>query len=561
MEAESIDSVVCDPPYGLSKEPDIAEVLTHWLAGDDYIHKSRGFMGKTWDSFVPGPAVWREVYRVLKPGGHLLCFSGTRTQDLMGISLRLAGFEIRDVVQWVYGSGFPKNHAVDKAIDRMRNDDVRPVCRFLRKIIDASIENPVTIATRFGFHPRMVEHWAARDTDSQPSVPKWEQWLALKDLLSFSDEMDAEVWRLNGRKGNPGEAWHEREVIGKSKTGGAAAWINGMNNKQDGSARYTGQTEWDITAPATDDARKWAGFGSALKPAHEPILMCRKPLSESSIARNVLKNGCGAINVDASRVGTEQTVTVRNGNSGANGRYGMDTRKFERVNPPGRFPANLLMSHSPECRRIGEKRVKGDGHWTHKREIGNGNIYSGGGYQDRDDGNKLADPDGKETVEDWECTESCPVRILGEQSGERKSPADYKRNVHGEIGYHGNAYGLDSGNGYGDKGSAARFFQTFEPDTGAGFRYQSKASKRDRSSNGAVENIHPTTKSTSLMAYLVKMVTPPGGTVLDPFAGSGSTGVACVQNGFGFIGIEAEPEYVQIARARIAHCINSDKLF
>lgn len=114
----SIDSCVTDPPYGLSREPDIVEVLTKWLDGEDYHHRGGGFMGKTWDSFVPGPSIWREVYRVLKPGAHLLCFAGTRTQDLMTVSLRLAGFEIRDVIEWLYFSGFPKSLDVGKAFDK-----------------------------------------------------------------------------------------------------------------------------------------------------------------------------------------------------------------------------------------------------------------------------------------------------------------------------------------------------------------------------------------------------------------------------------------------------------
>ena len=118
----SISAVVTDPPYGLSREPDALEMLQHWLAGDDYKHRGAGFMGKTWDSFVPGPRLWREVLRVLKPGGHACVFAGSRTVDLMGLALRIAGFEIRDQLQWIYGSGFPKSLDVSKAIDKVRDD-------------------------------------------------------------------------------------------------------------------------------------------------------------------------------------------------------------------------------------------------------------------------------------------------------------------------------------------------------------------------------------------------------------------------------------------------------
>lgn len=117
MDDASVHAVVCDPPYGLSREPDAAEVLRHWLAGDDYDHRGGGFMGKSWDSFVPGPAVWAECLRVLRPGGHLLAFAGTRTADLMGMAVRLAGFEVRDSIAWLYGQGFPKSHDVAKGID------------------------------------------------------------------------------------------------------------------------------------------------------------------------------------------------------------------------------------------------------------------------------------------------------------------------------------------------------------------------------------------------------------------------------------------------------------
>jgi site-specific DNA-methyltransferase (adenine-specific) len=201
-----------------------------------------------------------------------------------------------------------------------------------------------------------------------------------------------------------------------------------------------------LTAPATEAARQWQGWGTALKPALEPITMARKPLA-GTVAANVLEHGTGAINVDGCRVGTEATITVRNGNSGAHGRYGKDNRVFSRKNPPGRWPANLIHDGSEE-----------------------------------------------------------PAELLG---------------------------------------TAARFF------------YCAKASRSDRGDG----NGHPTVKPTELMRYLCRLVTPPGGTVLDPFAGSGSTGKAAALEGFRFIGIEREAEYVEIARARIAAAVARAGLF
>jgi len=188
----SIDSVVTDPPYGLSKEPDIEEVLTKWMAGEDYEHRGGGFMGKTWDSFVPGPSIWREVYRVLKPGGHALVFAGTRTQDLMTISLRLAGFEIRDVIEWLYFNGFPKSLDVGKAFDK-----------------------------RAGVEREVIREYVAPDGNP----------------------------RTNGTHFSAGE-------------------IGGKRPKKD----Y-------LTAPATPLAKKWNGWGTALKPSHEPIIYARKPFN------------------------------------------------------------------------------------------------------------------------------------------------------------------------------------------------------------------------------------------------------------------------------------------
>jgi DNA modification methylase len=377
----SVDACVTDPPYGLS------------------------FMGKAWDYDVPTVEVWREVLRVLKPGGHLLAFAGTRTQHRMAVQIEDAGFEIRDLIAWVYGSGFPKSLDVSKAIDKQRTEDqepVRKICRVIRAAMEARGLKSRHLVDHFdGCHPRLIDHWAARDTDSQPSLPTWEQWLRLRELLDLGTEHDAEVWRLNGRKGQPGDAWADREVVGQG-------W---RVDKKQGAVNYGGGTPtgaYDITAPATPAAQQWAGWGTALKPALEPITVARKPF-KGTVAANVLEHGTGAINVDGCRVGTST----------------------------GRWPANLIHDGSDE-----------------------------------------------------------PCALLVD---------------------------------------AARFF------------YQAKCSKADRGEG----NGHPTVKPTELMRYLCRLVTPPGGVVLDPFMGSGSTGKAAALEGFRFIGIEREAEYLEIARGRI----------
>ena len=228
----SVDSVVTDPPYGLA------------------------FMGKRWDYDVPSVEVWAECLRVLKPGGHLLAFAGTRTQHRMAVRIEDAGFDIRDMIAWVYGSGFPKSLDVSKAIDKA--------------------------------------------------------------------------------------AGVERVVVGKEKNWGAATAADGKTAYGD----YAGG--WSVTAPATDAARQWQGWGTALKPALEPITVARKPLA-GTVAANVLAHGTGGMNVDGCRIGDDVTVTARNGNSGAHGRYGKDDRIFTRENPPSRWPANFIHDGSPEA--------------------------------------------------------------------------------------------------------------------------------------------------------------------------------------------------------------------
>ena len=455
----SVDACVTDPPYGLR------------------------FMGKAWDYDVPQAEVWREVLRVLKPGAHLLAFAGTRTQHRMAVQIEDAGFEIRDLIAWVYGSGFPKSLDVSKAIDKRRTEDLEPVrviCRVIRSAMDDRGLKSRHLVEHFdGCHPRLIDHWAARDTDSQPSLPTWEQWCRLRELLKLDTEHDAEVWRLNGRKGQPGEAWGEREVVGQKEmtdTRKARAGFSGSTHSPDydGSKRVV-----NITAPATPEAQQWAGWGTALKPALEPITVARKPLV-GAVAANVLAHGTGGINVDGCRVeANDLDALQKNWDRVQSASQGIASTGLKAIDlldraPTGRWPTNLIHDGSEEVVGLFPQTTSGS-------------------------------------------------RKAGQYSGSTGS------NSIGEFGEFNSAAIL------GDSGSAARFF------------YCAKASKADR----GAENVHPTVKPTELMRYLVRLVTPPGGVVLDPFMGSGSTGKAAVLEGFRFIGIEREAEYIEIARGRI----------
>lgn len=456
LEPESVDAVVTDPPYGLgnTSPKHVAECLRAWSAGETWQPSGRGFMGREWDAWVPPPELWREVLRVLKPGGHALIFAGSRTQDLMSVSLRLAGFEVRDVIMWLYGSGFPKSLNVSKAIDKQRDDqsEVYEVTSWIRATRDARGLTNRMINERFGVGD-MARHWTdVPPNGKQPSVPPLDQVPKLLDVLGVQwSEVPPRVQHLlvelNLRKGQPAPTWFEREVIGEHKRdmGGIGAGAS--------DARRMG-VDRRITASATDEARKWEGWGTALKPAYEPVILARKPLS-GTVARSVLEHGTGAINIDASRVG-------------------------------GRFPANLMMDEHAASQ-------------------------------------------------------------LDAQSGERRSgarkPGLYAQR---DATTYGQYNGAELGELKASRGGASRFF------------YSPKASKAEREAglegrDTKRANTHPTVKPIELMRYLVRMVTPPDGTVLDPFAGSGSTLCAAALEGFKHIGVEREEEYVTIARARVAH--------
>ena len=490
LEDNSVDAVITDPPYGLSntKPAQVADVLAAWVTGDTekVPAKRGGFMGKDWDSFVPPPAVWAECMRVLKPGGHMAVFAGARTQDLMGLSIRLAGFEIRDTLGWVYGSGFPKSMDISKAIDKRRDEDLEPQARVAKWLVDRMAEKGMTrknISDHFNA-ANVAQQWTTYWTDGavKPRVPKWDQWQELKRLLEFSDEMDAEVWRLNGRKGTPGEAWEKREVTGVYEQPSAA---NEWAANYRGSKRAGAKERRDI--PATSEAAKWDGWGTALKPAIEPIILARKPL-DGTVANNVLAHGVGGLNIDACRVATGDTLSIGSGKPAFASDFSGSNPGTQ--NPAGRFPANVLLDEHA-------------------------------------------------------------AKEMDEQSGWQKDGTAVRRNRKNSEAnpngiYSSHVREAEPDQTFGSGGGASRFFPVF--------KYQAKAPKKERpviEREDGSKIQHPTVKPLALMEWLATLVTPEGGLVLDPFAGTGTTLQAATNKGFHPIGIEADADYIQLIHQRM----------
>jgi hypothetical protein len=464
MREASVDTIICDPPYGLA------------------------FMGKAWDQQVPGPDYWRAALRVAKPGALLLAFGGTRTFHRLACAIEDAGWEVRDCLSWLYGSGFPKSLDIAKAIDKARAEDIEPirvVCRAIRAAMDARDLKSRDLVQHFGdCNPRLIDHWAARDTDSQPSLPTWDQWTKLREVLSIDDSaLEAEVWRLNGRKGKPGDAYAAREVVGEKYTKDLSTQRPVAANADD--VVRSESRRIDVTAPATDAAKRWQGWGTALKPAWEPIILAMKPL-DGTFAENAQRHGVAGLAIDAGRVGNgpspsaamrERGVVPQRNDETAP--YHTSTTWAERRpgESLGRWPANVLL-------------------------------------------------------------DDVAAAALDEQSGERPAggsvtgaePSRLNLNAYGERERVAFA-------GHGDGGGASRFF------------YVAKAARAER----GVGNDHPTVKPVDLMRYLCRLTrTPTGGVVLDPFCGSGSTGVGAMLDGRDFIGVELDPHNAEIARRRVA---------
>ena len=479
LEDNSVDAIVTDPPYGLSntKPQQVADVLKAWVTGDTVSvpAKRGGFMGADWDSFVPPPAVWEECMRVLKPGGHMTVFAGARTQDLMGLSIRLAGFEIRDTLGWIYGSGFPKSMDVGKAIDK-RGGNAHLAKEIGKAIREARESRGLTKGWCDLHFCGGTTNWTwfeGRPTGIRP--PSVETFNAIvnewPELASYAEKV----------------AEAEREVVGVKKAGIATP---GDRN------RYTvggsSSVEVDITAPATSEAQRWDGWGTALKPAIEPIILARKPL-DGTVANNVLAHGVGGLNIDACRVGTEGGSSIPGGIASLNARnaeHGYRPTAYKTAPPPppapaGRFPANVLLDEHA-------------------------------------------------------------AKEMDKQSGWSKSPETTGRGAGGKHGrYHPiGAQGTVSAPG--DSGGASRFFPVF--------KYQAKAPKKERpviEREDGSKIQHPTVKPLKLMEWLVTLITPEGGTVLDPFAGTGTTLQAATNKGFHPIGIEADADYIQLIHRRL----------
>ena len=484
LEDNSIDAVVCDPPYGLSntKPAQVADVLKAWVTGDAEAATTTkgGFMNASWDSFVPPPAVWEECMRVLKPGGHMAVFAGARTQDLMGLSIRLAGFEIRDTLGWVYGSGMPKSLDVSKAIDRSNGENRKRQREFTEWMRSTGITaREINEATGTS---QESGHLLAGPNHSQPHIATADLFDKLRPLLP---EVPEHIERLVAeRTGIEWTDYVKREVVGRAKgaqsesTGRYGAW---------GNDRGDGISEYNLTAPATSEAQRWYGWGTALKPAIEPILLCRKPLV-GTVANNVLAHGVGGLNIDACRVGSEVRHNPPVGDLTSIG-SSRATPKGEGTIVSGRFPANVLLDE--HAAKEMDKQSVGT-----RAEKPSKSGTAGATVQEAT----------------WKCWHKPGEEIAG----------------------------------YNDSGGASRFFPVF--------KYQAKAPKKERpviEREDGTKIQHNTVKPLALMEWLVSLIVPQGGTVLDPFAGSGTTLQAAINKGFIPIGIEQDADYIKLIEKRL----------
>ena len=458
-------------------------------------------------------------------------------------------------------SGFPKSLNIGKAIDRMAGRQFVHVDRVkeaLQKAFEASGKARSQIDKECGF--RAANYLSVKAEGKQPDpwfnvLPSQEKWAKMKAVLGLANPQLDEWFSAA-----------EREIVAYKKTGPGVAFSS------------EGPTEIPVTAPSTPEAKKWDGWGTQLKPAVETWWLCRKPIEAGNTVSQVLKTGTGGINVDGSRVGTKEDLnggaysgerrekdgTWQSEDHSEGKGSGFRPGSGEYQQPQGRWPANMVLSHSDRCTKIGTKKVKNVGGST----SGENAFGQDSGWNDHNRPTEIQrnrDAEGNETIEDWECAQGCPVRALNEQSGDM--PPSFRKARTGTSTTNNSMAGFLKNDGapFGhlDSGGASRFFHNFEPDYDAPFFYTGKITsgerKQDLEEEGLI-NKHPTVKSVKLMTFLVKLITPPGGTVLDPFAGSGSTLVAAVNNGFRFSGSERDDEYIKIATGRLDKAVEREVL-
>ena len=466
MPDASVDSIVTDPPYGL------------------------GFMGKGWDDLPPGLPWAIECLRVLKPGGHLLAFGGSRTWHRLACAVEDAGFEMRDSIAWLYGSGFPKSLDVSKAIERgERGDLVRAKLLHFAEVrgVDGRWLEEQGVASAASF----------ADWTRGGHVPSDRNWWIVKDALGVTPEQ---------------EATFEREVLSQG-----AARID------DGTVYALGHTGKRLGGAVTDAARTWQGWGTALKPAFEPIVVARKPLI-GTVAANVLAFGTGALNVDGCRVPAQARPLIVSKSEPSTGILGngLNGSSSAGATDAGRWPTNVILDDSQAAEldrqtgvsvsRVGKPRgaANGDG-W--------GMTVTGAEYDDQGGSSRFF------PTFRYEAKAPTSERPRVAASGERADSIGYSQlrcKGCGRLQVDGRV-------------PCACPESDWQPDP--------------RHSDYIA---HPTVKPLDLMRWLVRLVTPPGGTVLEPFAGSGTTAEACVIEGFQCIAIEREATYLPLIVARLS---------
>jgi DNA modification methylase len=586
----SVDAIVTDPPYGLGKEPDPVKVMAAWVSQGYFEVEGSGFMGKKWDAFVPQPIIWKEVFRVLKPGGHLLAFAGTRTQDWMAMSLRFAGFEIRDMIAWVYGSGFPKSLDISKAIDKAANVEFDAVPASGVGFMNAEGEGGYNV----------TKNQLIRKGDSTPEAKQWEGWgtalkpavepvgvyhkgLTLENVFGIlMASLTQELWRsicqwsnasasdaenlLSGIRARleKAEAFSvvesartfaleniESAILAASssispkltetardttKGGSAQEGVNPSGRKLDtqGTETQAGRVDVmslvDMFICATTEhtgqniALLWSGIlGETLNQANTFTIATALRLTTALKTLKCLM----------------QANTLQSTGSLESCSPALEPITLARKPLIGTVAANVL-EHGTGGLNIGACRIGNTVEtWPKSRSYAPGQMQPGHSGDTQETG--IA-PEGR-----W------PANFI--HDGSEEVLALFPE-VAGVVGARreGGDKSIFSGGGHSqaekqrivggvkDTGSAARFF------------YCAKASRDDRDEGLPMDqhSSHPTVKPTDLMRYLCRLITPPNGIVLDPFMGSGSTGKAAMAEGFRFIGIEREAEYIEIARARIS---------